>query len=157
MIMNHIAKAAEIGKAHGTNAASWVFDGNTSTETYRRVLNALEIADTAILDQYRVPDLSGEFADDYSETELWDDCDLDPENAEDVIASADVSDAYEEAVIQAFWAEVERVARYHLEPIGTCEFCGKHDSPLVATLTADPDQRVCQTCHDDERVPTTLA
>jgi hypothetical protein len=110
----HIAKATEIGKAHGKGAASWVFDGNTSTKTYRRVLDGLEEGDPEIYDSLKVciPNLNGE----YTETDLWSDCDLDPEDPRNVIASADASDAYEEAAAEAFWLEVERVARYHLEP-----------------------------------------
>ena len=37
---------------------------------------------------------------------------------------------------------------------GTCEFCGASNVPLVATLEADPDQRICATCHADPRIPS---
>lgn len=38
---------------------------------------------------------------------------------------------------------------------GTCEFCKAPDVALPATLTADPDQAVCETCHKEPRIPTT--
>jgi hypothetical protein len=37
---------------------------------------------------------------------------------------------------------------------GRCEFCHLPGVPLVAALAGDPDQYVCQACHDDERMPT---
>jgi hypothetical protein len=36
-----------------------------------------------------------------------------------------------------------------------CEFCKSVNVPIVATLDADPDQRVCADCHADPRLPTT--
>ena len=38
--------------------------------------------------------------------------------------------------------------------IGQCSFCDAEDRPLVAKLVADTDQKVCQTCHRDSRIPT---
>jgi hypothetical protein len=120
MIMNDAdfglaaAKAAEIGTEHGKSAASWVFDGNTSDETYRRVLSMLDDGDPAVFDMYRTPDFSGEFAGDYTETELWSECGLDPEDDDAAEASQEVSSAYLVAAEEAFWDEVERLAREHL-------------------------------------------
>lgn len=37
---------------------------------------------------------------------------------------------------------------------GKCEFCQMPGTALVAALVSDSDQRVCQNCHDDPRVPT---
>lgn len=34
-----------------------------------------------------------------------------------------------------------------------CDFCGL-EAALVARLIADPDQKVCTICHNDERIPT---
>lgn len=49
----------------------------------------------------------------------------------------------------------ERLVPYFVSPMdGTCEFCKAERVPLVAFLTADPDQRVCEKCHKDKRVPT---
>jgi hypothetical protein len=39
-------------------------------------------------------------------------------------------------------------------PRGTCEFCQSHGAHLVAVLSADPDQAVCEACHADPRLPT---
>lgn len=42
-------------------------------------------------------------------------------------------------------------------PAGQCEFCRAPGVPLVAVLTADPDQQVCAECHADPRLPTQAA
>lgn len=38
--------------------------------------------------------------------------------------------------------------------VGRCDFCGALYQDLVAVLKADPDQRVCSICHEDNRIPT---
>jgi len=43
-------KAFEMGKARGEAAASWFFDGNTTDETYRRVLQGIEDGDPEVVD-----------------------------------------------------------------------------------------------------------
>jgi hypothetical protein len=37
---------------------------------------------------------------------------------------------------------------------GQCEFCREADAALVAVLSGDPDQGVCEACHADPRLPT---
>jgi hypothetical protein len=37
---------------------------------------------------------------------------------------------------------------------GQCEFCHAADVALVAVLSADPDQAVCEACNADPRLPT---
>jgi hypothetical protein len=71
-------RATAIATTHGTSAAGWVFDGNTPDETYRRVLQGITDGDPEVLDAYRVPDLSGEYASDCTETGLADELGLDP-------------------------------------------------------------------------------
>jgi hypothetical protein len=107
-------RAAAIGRDNGRAAATWVFDGNTSEETCRRLLAGIESCDPEILDAYRVPDLSGEYAGDYTEDDLAAELDLDRDSsshAEDVDAA---SGAYLDAASEGFWDEVERIAREHL-------------------------------------------
>jgi len=58
-----LAAARRDGAEAGRNAASWCTDGNTTLETYRAILRGIEDGDPAVLDAYRVPDLSGEYAD----------------------------------------------------------------------------------------------
>ncbi|HTU74389.1 MAG TPA: hypothetical protein VMG38_12810 [Trebonia sp.] len=45
-----LAKAAELGHDAGKVAASWVFDGNTPEEAYRRVLRGIDDGDPGVLD-----------------------------------------------------------------------------------------------------------
>jgi hypothetical protein len=118
-----ITKAAEIGREHGTNAASWFFDGNTATEYYRSTLRALEAGDPMVYDQMPAPDLSGEWADGYSVRQLGEDTDSaylvnrdDPDEGTDV--PCEVVDAYEFAFSEAVEAEIVRVCRYQLADEG---------------------------------------
>lgn len=106
------AQAAEIGREHGRNAASWVFDGNTPQETYRFVLAGVENIDPLVMDAYREPSLSGEFADDYSERDLMSELDAEALAAEH---QDELCAEYNAAASEAFWHEIERIARYHLE------------------------------------------
>jgi hypothetical protein len=50
-------------KTMAENAASWVFDGNTDTDTYRRVLAGIEDGDPEIMDALPFLDWSGQWAD----------------------------------------------------------------------------------------------
>jgi hypothetical protein len=111
-------QASKIGTEHGRNAASWVFDGNTSDGTYRRVLAGIEDGDPMIMDAHRTPDLSGEFVGDYSESQLITEVGLgNRERMPDddwTEAVSEAATAYSDAASEAFWAEVERTAREHV-------------------------------------------
>ena len=52
------------GYQDGTAAGTWVFDGNTTTETYAAILAGIEDGDPMILDQLPQPpaDASAEYA-----------------------------------------------------------------------------------------------
>jgi len=105
------AKAQENGKA----AASWVFDGNTPASTYRDVLKGIREGDPAVLDRFREPSLSGEYADDYSEDQLMDDIGWVPHDG--TAMRAELADQYNIEVATAFRWEVERLARDQVEPV----------------------------------------
>lgn len=109
------------GRSAGENAASWVFDGNTSAETYARVLRGLEDGDPETLNVLRVPNLSGEYADDPTPRSLAEDygiedrADLDADARADL--EAEVADAWETAATDAFFYAVEKTARRALRPL----------------------------------------
>jgi hypothetical protein len=109
------AKAQENGKA----AASWIFDGNTTQAEYARVLKGIEDGDPEVMDAYREPDLSGEFAGDYSEDQLMADAGWVPHDGTDL--RDDLAAQYNSEVSAAFWHEAERLAR---SGAGTCSSCG---------------------------------
>lgn len=107
-------------------AASWTFDGNTKTETYRRTLDMLEEGDPEIYDALPSVDWSGQWADGPD----WDDmfaaampegCDYETckergrEDEYDALSDdlwLEIGCDYASDVIIT---EVERVCRYHLE------------------------------------------
>lgn len=99
--------ALQAGKAAG----SWVFDGNTSTETYAYVLRGFEDGDPEIMDMCPAP-LSGEWADSPTPDSLRKEYAL--YNDDEVDRACD---RYEEKYQEGFWDEVERAARYQLEDI----------------------------------------
>lgn len=108
----HIVKARQMGTERGKAAASWVFDGNTTQETYRAFLQATEDGDPA-RDQWDHLSgwLSGEYGDDPRPQTLAHDLDLPTDTDDDMAAVDEACDAYEDAAEEAYWAELERVAR----------------------------------------------
>lgn len=108
-----IRAARKDGRRAGLNAASWAFDGNTKPETYRRALKGLEDGDPEILDAYRTPDLSGEWADSPTPRTLQSDYDVDDDRWERI--EAEVCDAWLNTADEAFWREVARICRFHLD------------------------------------------
>lgn len=107
-------KAAAIGREHGKNAAGWTYDGNTAGSWYSWMLKGIENGDPEVLDSLRTPDLSGEYADDYTPARLAKDLEISEESDPDGLALNDACDAYQDAASEAFWGEIERVCREHV-------------------------------------------
>jgi hypothetical protein len=97
MNKNHYENGFDAGTASG----SWVFDGNTDTATYARILNAYNEGDPGM--DICPAALSGEWAGE-SMTELLGD------DADDITAQEE----YECGFTEGFWAEVTRAAQAHL-------------------------------------------
>lgn len=115
--------ARDLGREHGTNAASWVLGTHSTDTECRRVLDGLDDGDPEILDLLPAPDLSGQWADTLTGPDLVNDAadyagfetddDGTPLGVTDDFFTA-VCDAYEYAYTEAVEAEVYRVARYML-------------------------------------------
>jgi hypothetical protein len=103
------------GITAGKDAASWVFDGNTTDYTYRAVLKGLDDGDPAILDSLNPPNLSGEWADSETPYTLAERYGIDETRDPDGSLLDDVCTAWEEAANDAFYSEVERVCRFHVQ------------------------------------------
>lgn len=105
-------RAREMGQERGKAAASWVFDGNTTDETYRTFLRLSDDGDPAI-DQFATQTgwLSGEYGDEPSPTTLARDLEMPTKTDKDLATLDEVCNVYEEAAEAAYWAELERVAR----------------------------------------------
>jgi len=101
------ARAAELGRDAGKAAATWVFDGNTPDEAYRRVLRGIEDGDPAVLDAIEPPAIG--LAAGYDQDDLARDLGLEPADP----ALPDAVPAYADAFTASFWTEVERTAREH--------------------------------------------
>lgn len=116
------------GADDGEAAASWFFDGNTTDDTYRTVLQGLDDGDPAVLDTLPFADLSGQWADSLTGPELVDDAiDAagvvivddettlgDPYAGRESLAAdwfSDLCDAYEDAFGTAVQDAIERTAR----------------------------------------------
>jgi hypothetical protein len=104
-------RAESLGRDAGHAAASWAIDGNTDRATCARILAGITDGDPAVMDAYRVPGLSGEFADEYTPRDLAGELGLDPGDADDADAMRTVCDAWEAGASEAFWHELERLAR----------------------------------------------
>lgn len=100
-------EARKAGRQAGLAAASWVFDGNTKDEMYRRVLNGLEDGDPEVFDAIAAPSwLSGEWAGESISEILG-------ESSGDDDRDDEIAGLYEQAADTAYYHEIERVARYH--------------------------------------------
>ena len=110
MIMDDVI---DKGTVDGKAAASWVFDGNTSIEQYKEYLRGVEEGDPEILDKYPAPNpLSGEWAGG-----------LTPESLAyqfvgetyDYVLVDEIASTYEAAFENAYYNELERIARLQVE------------------------------------------
>jgi hypothetical protein len=99
----------EAGREHGRAGASWYFDGNTSDETYARVLQGIEEGDPEILDTFPHSPLSGEWAGDPTPSHVLEGFGvrLEHDSADEILR------AYEDGFSEAVQNEIERVAREH--------------------------------------------
>ena len=102
--------AIKEGKSVGEAMASWVFDGNTTQETYAKVLRGIQGGDPVVLDNLTTPNLSGEWADEPTPNSLA--SDLCIQTDDDRLD--DLCTLWEDAACQTFWDEIERTCRYHL-------------------------------------------
>jgi hypothetical protein len=113
-------RARELGNDAGKAAASWVFDGNTSTETYRTFLRWYEDGDPRIDEFAPRSWLSGEWSDEPTTDDVLADIGLyhDDDTGEWSTPAEDRDDilsAYEDAADDAYWTELQRVAILHAE------------------------------------------
>lgn len=97
-------RARRIGREHGRNAATWVFDGNTSRETYERFARWIADGDPELWDHMPRDGMSGEWADSYGRRELAKDLEVPPQRD----GLDEWCDAYSEAFGFAAMREVER-------------------------------------------------
>lgn len=100
----------QMGQDAGEGAASWLFDGNTSRETYVKVLKGIEDGDPEVMDMLPNPNLSGEWAGDPTPKSILEELGTD----EDDPAADDLLLAWEEAASQAVVDEATRVAKLQL-------------------------------------------
>ena len=111
--------ATEHGTERGKSAASWVFDGNTDADTYRRFLALSDDGDPALYDEFGPSSgwLSGEFGDTVNFHDIPSMCYLttDDDGYVNEHDWDECASAYETAADAAYWAELERVARLHTE------------------------------------------
>ncbi len=91
---------AEDGRQAGYNAATWILDGNSTTDQARSILDAIESCDF----DFPSP-LSGEWAGESISELLGDLDDLDDDE------QTELSDAYEQAYLSAYETEAVRSAR----------------------------------------------
>lgn len=106
--------AGDKGREDGLAAAGWYFDGNTSEDTCRRVLQGIDDGDPAILDTLPRPDLSGQWADGINGPELYSEtcehAELDPDDQFDSLFD-EICTEYEHGFQQASQDEILRVAQ----------------------------------------------
>ena len=103
--------AYELGVTAGVAAGGWVFDGNTTPETYRRFAASLADDESELWNIYSGSPLSGESPDGLTLAGLASELDID---AIDDVTMDFAACAYEVGHIDGYRQEVERVLRYQL-------------------------------------------
>jgi hypothetical protein len=112
-------EATKLGREAGTAAASWVTDGNTSQEHYRRLAQMMDDGDPELFDYLPVqPNLSGEWADSPTPKSLFEDITGLDAHAESswsydgyqTVLEA-ICEAWEQGCEEAFSHECERLVR----------------------------------------------
>jgi hypothetical protein len=93
-------KAQENGKA----AASWVFDGNTDKDTYRKVLQGIDDGDPEVMDGLYPGSLRGG----YTDRDILADAKWVPHDGTSL--RDELIEQYDREIVDAFWNEVERQA-----------------------------------------------
>ena len=94
--------AREIGREHGSNAASWVELDEATAQAIDDAGSVFDVLEPS-------SPLSGEWADGYSVEQLAEDCGIEPYDERALVQPGDdLATEYEDAYWQAFEAEVER-------------------------------------------------
>jgi hypothetical protein len=105
--------AMDAGFAAGQAAGTWFGDPDTDWE---RVRTMLDDGDPEIYDSVHLPDLSGEMADGLTPRDLCSFLGIDPDDL-DTWDLDTLCRAWEDAVTDGFWDEVQRQAAYHTERV----------------------------------------
>ena len=106
-------RARQLGFDAGQAAGTWVFDGNTDTRTYAKMLEGIEEGDPEILDKLpNMAPLSGEWADGPTPASLLSELGLNPDEPEEWFDG--LLDAYEVGYHDGVVFEVTATARHHL-------------------------------------------
>jgi len=114
-------KAKSLGVKAGSNAAEWAIQdlwggraGRHSKECAESVLRQLDEGDPRIFESFSLPSLSGEWADEMNQEDLfWKVCrfDYDPEEIEHQLILDDISTEWENGVSEGFFTTLEQSAR----------------------------------------------
>jgi hypothetical protein len=121
----YLAAAKTAGASAGRNAAAWwqqdAIGGRTSDRAdtranAQRTLDGIDDGDPEIIDGLPLCDLSGQWADGLSETDIMADLDwpIDDAGEPDQDGWDKTIEAFRDAYDEAMIAEVERVCRYQL-------------------------------------------
>lgn len=111
--------AYDIGRRHGRNAADWAIQdlwGGRATrgekENAQRILKGIEEGDPEVMDAFKLPDLSGEWADGMTPQSLYEAIGVSEEEAD---GDDSYSEQYEQGVSDGFWGRLESSAKSFLE------------------------------------------
>lgn len=99
-----IREAKSLGFDAGNAAATWC---EIDERNAQRILTGWNDGGPEILDHFQLPDLSGEWADSPTPRSLAEDIGIE----EDDERLDDACSAWEEAVSEAFWNEIQRVCK----------------------------------------------
>lgn len=100
------------GYIDGRSAGTWVFDGNTQEEHFKRIQRGVEEGDPMYLDMLPQPRVGGEFADDPTWENILDDERIPIDGQNDPTGRQDLYDAYCAAFQSGVEDEVMAYGKY---------------------------------------------
>lgn len=112
-----LADVTKTGAEDGKAAATWVFDGNTTEETWTAWRTMRNDGDPEVWDHYAAP-LSGEWADGLTPRAILEDYDVELDDVSEEVRdemSDEMCAAYEQAHSDAWGDEIDRAIAEHLE------------------------------------------
>lgn len=113
------AAARKAGRRAGESAASWATDFGRmnvrdSQDTARRIIKGFADGDPEVLDSFRFPNLSGEYADDLTPQSLMEDLGLDQDDPRAEWLEDTLCSLWEDAACMSFEASIIRACNAEL-------------------------------------------
>jgi hypothetical protein len=110
-----LEKARALGRAYGKAKASWAIEPERLSKVQMQaILDGIEDVDPLIMNQFKEPDLSGEYSDSPTPERLVNELEFDEDSGQAGDIEA-ICEAWKEAARDTFWSEIQKTLLHHTE------------------------------------------